>query len=83
MSAKLSWGWIALGLALVVYPFVFTGAFFRDVGVMFVCGRGALMSLRGPFAGLRRSLARSANPLICFVVGHGLVLPTHRPLKSR
>ena len=33
MGGRLSWGWLLLGVALLVYPFVFTGAFFRDIGV--------------------------------------------------
>ena len=33
MVRRLSWGWLILGVASLVYPFVFSGAFFRDIGV--------------------------------------------------
>jgi branched-chain amino acid transport system permease protein len=33
MASRPSWGWLLLGIAFLVYPFVFSGAFFRDIGV--------------------------------------------------
>jgi len=33
MAKRLPWGWLLLGIAFLVYPFVFSGAFFRDIGV--------------------------------------------------
>jgi len=33
VGGKLNYGWIALGVALAVYPFAFASPFFRDIGV--------------------------------------------------
>src|SRR5437588_9315951 len=33
VGGRLQWGWAALGVALLVYPFAFSSPFFRDIGV--------------------------------------------------
>ena len=30
----MKWNWIAIGIALLIYPWVFSGAFYEDIGVL-------------------------------------------------